>query len=982
MREGVISHFKIHEKLGSGGMGEVYRAEDLKLKRQAAIKFLHPHITLNEEEKSRFEVEAQAAAALNHPNITTIYSIEEVNGELFIVMEYVDGITLADKIRSGPLPLNEVVNIGLQVAAGLKAAHAKGIIHRDIKSSNIMITADNRVKIMDFGLAKIKGGDRLTKIGTTMGTTAYMSPEQTRGEEVDYRTDYWAFGVILYELITGETPFKGDYEQAVIYSILNEEPYELNHYRSSVPASFQHIINKLLNKKKDLRYNALDDLINDLNSALKEKPGILKRLNIRNNKLLKYSLIFLVPVLATIVYFQYGVKLTGEDSLLSGKIPLAVILFENETGDSSYNYLKKVIPNLLITNLEQTDFYDIATLERMNELARQMKNSADAFADQTNGFEICREKNISNILLGSFSKAGDVFITNVKVMDSRSRKLLASHTAKGTGAESILLQQVDEITREISLAFDESKTEQISNLKLISDVTTSSLEAYYYYLRGDEELNNLNWENAKNLLLKAVEKDSLFAMAYTALGLAYSYLYDLHAMKMTMEKAINLSYRTTEKEKLITESVYAILVENNILKYIEINERLERRYPEEIWPHMALGYIYERVGRLDDALKQWNKLLELDPTHANTLNQMGYVFLKRRDYNNAEKYFNRLIEASPGKANPFDSMGDLYFTSGDLEKAYSYYYKAYELSSELGAQTRLAYIHALKQNFNDAIMWTDRLALSAPSAGAKSVAHLWSGYYCFLLSDFERAYKHFDKAIQFARETNSRLLIGGTYYVLSWFDLELERSAPALANNNKWIEYRRKINIELSNEINLDRLIFECWHDLKFNSSTAYEKHSAEINDLVSRLSGPDSLRLYNLNTLLNTGILMLKKNYTAAVKNRREIYFPELSFNFRMIQYNLPPQTDLTAISYEKLGQPDKAIEEYKKITYYDPHSLERRIIHPVYHYRLGLLYEEKGMIKDAVSEYQLYLDIHKNSDAANPILNQVKIRLRRLLN
>ena len=261
-----ISHYKILEKLGEGGMGVVYKAEDLKLKRTVALKFLPHHIAVNEEDRERFKIEAQAAAALNHPNIATIYAIEEVDDELFIVMEYIDGQELRQKIEAGPLKVDVAMDIAMQIADGLQAAHKKGVFHRDIKSANIMLTQDDRVKIMDFGLAKIKGQMRLTKTGTTVGTVTYMSPEQARGEKVDHRTDIWSFGVLLYEMITGQMPFKGDYEQAVIYSILNEEPKPIMELRAGAPVELADVVNKALTKDLKERYLNMGEMFADLKS--------------------------------------------------------------------------------------------------------------------------------------------------------------------------------------------------------------------------------------------------------------------------------------------------------------------------------------------------------------------------------------------------------------------------------------------------------------------------------------------------------------------------------------------------------------------------------------------------------------------------------------------------------------------------------------------------------------------------------------------
>ena len=262
-----ISHYKILEKLGEGGMGVVYKAEDTKLKRTVALKFLPSQALKSEEEKSRFIREAQAAAALSHPNIATVYEIDEVEGKTFIAMEYVEGQSLKEKIESGPLKIEEAIKIAQQIANGLQAAHEKGIIHRDIKSANVMVTRKGEAKIMDFGLAKMLSRSLMTKVGTTLGTIAYMSPEQASGEPVDYRTDIWSLGVVLYEMTSGQLPFKGEYEQAIIYSILNEEPEPLTALRTGVPLELERIVNKLIAKDPAARYQHVDELPVDLKAV-------------------------------------------------------------------------------------------------------------------------------------------------------------------------------------------------------------------------------------------------------------------------------------------------------------------------------------------------------------------------------------------------------------------------------------------------------------------------------------------------------------------------------------------------------------------------------------------------------------------------------------------------------------------------------------------------------------------------------------------
>lgn len=273
-----IGHYKILDKLGEGGMGVVYKAQDTKLKRIVALKFLPLDRLGTGEEKDRFIREAQAAAALNHPNIATIYSIDEEEGHLYISMEYIEGESLKEKTADAPLKLKKALDIAAQTALGLQAAHEQGVVHRDIKSSNIMVTPKGQVKIMDFGLAKFSGSSLLTKAGTTLGTIAYMSPEQAQGEQVDLRTDIWAFGVVLYEIVTGQMPFKGDYDQALVYSILNEEPEPLSALRSRVPLELERIVEKCLAKDVAARYQNASELPVDLKAIDISSGGSTSRI--------------------------------------------------------------------------------------------------------------------------------------------------------------------------------------------------------------------------------------------------------------------------------------------------------------------------------------------------------------------------------------------------------------------------------------------------------------------------------------------------------------------------------------------------------------------------------------------------------------------------------------------------------------------------------------------------------------------------------
>ena len=345
----IISHYKILEKLGEGGMGVVYGAEDTKLKRIVALKFLPPEFTRDKDAKERFFIEAQAAASLSHSNIVTVHEIDEYEDQIYIAIEYVEGQSLKDKIESGPLNIDDALKIAIQTAEGLNEAHEKGIVHRDIKSANIMITDKGHVKIMDFGLAKLKGKSKLTKAGTTVGTASYMSPEQSMGKKVDHRTDIWSLGVVLYEMITGQLPFKGDYEQAVVYSILNEEPEPVTGLRTGVPVELERIINKALVKDPSERYQHVDDMMVDLRKLKKDsKPEVTvtrkktsPEITLKaSRKVLTLGGILLAAVIIA-GYFIFKGKPEPVIPVLDtgGKPSIAIVYFENNSGGTATSYL-------------------------------------------------------------------------------------------------------------------------------------------------------------------------------------------------------------------------------------------------------------------------------------------------------------------------------------------------------------------------------------------------------------------------------------------------------------------------------------------------------------------------------------------------------------------------------------------------------------------------------------------------------------------
>ncbi|MDX1618828.1 MAG: serine/threonine-protein kinase, partial [Balneolaceae bacterium] len=380
-----ILHYEIIEKLGEGGMGVVHLARDTKLKRYVALKFLPGYISTNSKERDRFRQEAQAAAGLNHPNIAQVYAIEETEEELFIVMEYVEGRELKDAIKEGSLEAEQKRETALQIAQGIRAAHRRGIVHRDIKSGNIMIDPEGRVKIMDFGLARVQGSAQITKTGTTIGTTAYMSPEQLASNDVDARSDIWSYGVVLYELFSGELPFQGVYEPAIMYAISEEDPAPLSEIDPQIPGRLQTVIDRCLVKDRDRRYQSMDEVVEDLTGEdpigeLPAAPSTASRSSEHRFMADKASYLYVgLPVVVTLLllFFLLRSSMPWQASSVPEKKYLAVLPIENIGGNPGLQAICDGLAETFSFRLSELEKYkDSYWVAPASEMRREKINSA------------------------------------------------------------------------------------------------------------------------------------------------------------------------------------------------------------------------------------------------------------------------------------------------------------------------------------------------------------------------------------------------------------------------------------------------------------------------------------------------------------------------------------------------------------------------------------------------------------------------------
>ena len=984
-----ISHYRILEKLGEGGMGMVYKAEDIKLDRFVALKFLPPYFSRNEEAKKRFIHEAKAASSLDHPNICTIHEIDQTEeGQLFVVMSCYEGENLKERIDRGPLKIPDIINISIQICQGLTKAHERGIIHRDIKPSNIFITKDEIVKIIDFGLAKQTGKTILTQEGATLGTVNFMSPEQAKGLEVNHRTDIWSLGIVLYEMTTGREPFSGDYDQAVLYSILNEDPEPVTAIRTGVPVELEHIINKALAKDPDERYQHIDEMIVDLkqitkipnsSSSIKPVSEIQTKRNVLNKKII-FSLLVIIILAISLFLFYPTLK---EPDIIKQK-PIAVIAFANQTGDHSYDYLQEAIPNLLITSLEQSRYLKVMTWERMKDVLKQMGKADVDHIDKDTGFELCQREGVNAIVLGSFIKAGNSFATDVKVLDVVSKELIKSASAHGDGVQSILDNQIDELSEEIATGVGLSQSKIGSAPSQITEVTTYSMDAYNFFLRGREEYEKLYYTNAKRFFDKAISIDSNFALAYLYLAKSYSQLLETPETIDALRKAKALSLHAPEKERLVIYVRYASIIEKNPSKSLSLLEELVKKYPQEKRFHEELGEVYQSRNRIPEAQKEFEKAIQLDPGFASPVNGLAYIYALQGLYDKAIETLQKYASLSPGDANPYDSMGEIYLQMGKIDESINKYREALKAEpSFFQTYNSLAYVYALKEDYEDCFRCIDSLLNAAPSIAFVANTRAWKSVYLNLLGRSRESLHEIEMIKNLTEQIpNSRIFKAPYHWVKAWNALNRGDIKSAKKEFTFYYEIYSRYSSPQTPVFNKSIM--------NFNIAYVYLKQglidsaSSRFKEVISKLNSVESYKrtLTMLSGILEAEILLEKGKPDDAIKIYRSnpATYISMAVGWSLPMYNIPFVRDVVPRAFEKKGEPDSAIAEYEKLLRIDPSTKDRRLINPVYHYRVAKLYEQTGKVDRALIEYKKFLGLWKNADRDQPILIDAKKRYAKL--
>jgi len=794
-------HYDIIEKLGEGGMGLVYLAKDNKLNRKVALKFLPSHIANDENERKRFRQEAQSAAFLNHPNIAQVHAIEEAHDQLFIVLGYVEGSELKDVIEEDSLSLDEKWEIAIEIANGIKEAHDNSVLHRDIKSRNIMINAAGKAKIMDFGLARIQGAERITNPGTTIGTTAYMAPEQLSGEELDARSDIWSYGVVLYELFTGCLPFEAAYESAIMYAISEKDPVPISERQKEVPERIEYVIYRCLEKNLDARYLSFSEIITDLTSEQttnKTRPSGISSGTASSSKSYKKivasSAVVLLLVFA-FIYFGGNSSFNVFGSGVPDKKYLAVLPIENIGND----------PNLsaISIGLAEAFSYRLSELEKYEDSywvtpAGEIRKEDIRSATQAN-----KIFGVNLAIASSIQAIDDSTRLILELVDADNVRRLETARLMVPSGDLTSLER-DGIKAVLAMLDIQLNPEMNQNL---NEGDTSNPEAYEYYLRGRAALQSyLSSENliqAVDLFEQSIELDPEFTLGYSGLGESYWRLYE--GTKETTyiakaEDALNEALRLND-ELVQVQTLLGILKSGtgNYGEAAQIFRKALEIDPKYTAALRGLARTYDEQGDTQKAVETYKKAIELKPNYWEGYKDLAIHYLGKGDYENAINEFTRVTQVTPQNSSAYSNLGAAYWYDGQSDMAKEMFVKSMTLEKNATAANNLASLYFIDGKYTQAAEMYEVVLQDFPNVyqywGNLGVAYEYSGQ----PEKSEDAYlTAIEKAqVQLEVNPNSAELLGdlGAYY-------------SDVRDTTQSLEYmKRALNLDSDNVMVLERAV-------------------------------------------------------------------------------------------------------------------------------------------------------------------------------
>ncbi len=736
-----IKHYEIIELLGEGGMGQVYKARDTKLERLVALKFLNKDLLTQPEARARFINEARTISSLDHPNVATVFEIDEIDGSVFIAMAYYSGQTLSEMVRSGLLEVDKILDFATQAARGLGAAHEAGVIHRDIKPGNIIITENGLLKILDFGLAKAQNMPNLTQEQTVLGTAAYMSPEQIQGEALDQRSDIFSLGAVIYEMTTGERPFAGEYAASLSYTIVHEDPRPAKTCRSDIPERLDKVISKALTKQKEERYQSAAEIVVDLQNAEApaHRPSLLSLPGQKKAKNIAFAVLLLfVLVLSTLYFTRPWVRGSG----LNGINSVAVMPFSLSPGDYEWQWLGEAVTDLVSSQLEQNA--NIAVLSSQQRLrtmgALGLKNSD---LDKPQALRLAAEAHMQSVVIGTVLKRGDSLVASGQLLTVPGGKVLTSLEPMESTFEN-LYDLADGVAKQVERYIAPAKAKRAAT----TTGSHPSLDAYRFYIEGKDAAFDLRHTESIEKLSRAIKIDSTLVQAYYWLAWQHSNLgFDDQAKEVLRKGKPHIEGLSEglRLEYLANEAVYA----KRWQEYSKYLERLIALNPTDASTYYRYGRNqFYKFRQMEQGLANMEHALSLNENYAPAINTLAYLYAARGDTAKAMEMAARYVATNPADINPLDTMAEIQVLLGRYDEAAASCERALVMRPDFPySRIHLARIYLARRNYALAEKNLSEFEMLSPGPYFQSIAKLLKAKLHFMREEMKPALKYIDEAV-------------------------------------------------------------------------------------------------------------------------------------------------------------------------------------------------------------------------------------------